>query len=319
MIEQQRETAVRICGRLSDERPSREGPSEPKGQGRLSPTELAYLAQSLRLDVLEMLHDRQSGHIGGAFSAAEILTVLYFQELRVRPREPVWPGRDRFILSKGHASALLYAVLAARGFLPREELATFRALNSRLQGHPSMHSLPGVDLSTGALGHGIPVGLGMAMASVQAGCPGGGFRVYVLTGDGCLQEGQSWEAAMAAAKFRPPGFTVLVDRNHVQLDGTTAEIMPMGSVTEKFAVFGWDVYAGTPDGHDPAAISEALAWARSTESDAPKVIVFDTVKGKGVSFMEGEHGWHGAPVDDESYAEAKNQLERRLSELEERL
>lgn len=314
MVEQQRATAARICGRVSIE-----GSSDSEERGNLSPAELAYLAQSLRLDVLEMLHDRQSGHIGGAFSAAEILTVLYFRELRIRPNDPVWPGRDRFILSKGHASAMLYAVLAARGYLPRAELGSFRALNSRLQGHPSMYSLPGVDLSTGALGHGIPVGLGMAMASAQEGCPGGGFRVYVLTGDGCLQEGQSWEAAMAAAKFRPPGFTVLIDRNHVQLDGRTDEIMPMGSVAEKFAAFGWDVYEGAADGHESADIIEALAWARSTDSDAPKVIVFDTVKGKGVSFMEGEHGWHGAPVDDESYTEAKLQLERRLTELEERL
>src|SRR5689334_6626466 len=185
---------------------------------------LQCLAQQFRVIVMDILHKKQTGHWGGAASAAELLAALYFDAMHVRPNEPDWPARDRLVLSKGHASCMLYTVLAHRGYFPAAELGTFRQLNSRLQGHPSMHATPGVEMSTGALGHGLSVALGMALAARLLQDP---FWTYVLIGDGDLNEGQTWEGIMAAAKFRPERLAVLVDYNRVQLDGPSSEIMPL--------------------------------------------------------------------------------------------
>jgi transketolase len=264
----------------------------------------AALARRFRMEMLDILHEKQTGHWGGASSACELVTALYFHRLAINPREPRRADRDRFILSKGHASLLLYTVLAHRGFFDPALLGGFRDLGSSLQGHPCMNKVPGVDMSTGALGHGLSVGLGMALASRLARKD---WKTYVMTGEGCLNEGQSWEALMCAAKYRAPGLTLMVDLNGVQLDGTSADIMPMEPLAEKLRAFGWLVLPGERDGHDMAAILRSFeeldglpAW--------PKAVIYRTVKGKGVSFMEGKNAWHGSPVDDESYARARPEL-----------
>jgi len=264
----------------------------------------AALAARFRIEMIDILHDKQTGHWGGASSACEILTALYFHRLRIDPRDPLSADRDRFVLSKGHASLLLYTVLARRGFFDPALLATFRDLDSRLQGHPAMHKTSGVDMSTGALGHGLSVGLGMALGARLAGRD---FRTYVMVGEGCLDEGQSWEALMAAGKFRPEGLTLLVDLNGVQLDGTSAEIMPLEPLEDKLRDFGWRVLSGTRDGHDMGAVFRSFEELDSLDA-WPRAVVYRTVKGRGVSFMEGRNAWHGAPVDDASYAIARPEL-----------
>jgi len=279
---------------------------------RRKAAELQYLAQQFRVTVLDILHERGTGHWGGASSAAELLSALYFDVLRVRPDEPHWPERDRLVVSKGHASCMLYTVLAHRGFLPVEELATFRQLDSRLQGHPCMHSTPGVDMSTGSLGHGLSVALGMALAA----------RVlrktwwsYVLIGDGDLNEGQTWEAIMAAAKFKPERLVVLVDYNKVQLDGPSDEIMPMDPLEDKLRAFRWNVASEVYDGHSVAGIFGSFEWIRR-QQDWPAAVIYRTHKGRGVSFMEDNAYWHGAPIDDASYAKARAELLATLAALE---
>jgi transketolase len=276
---------------------------------------MQYLAQQFRVEVLDILHDKGTGHWGGAASAAELLTALYFDALSVRPDDPSWPDRDRFVLSKGHASCMLYTVLAHRGYFPVDELATFRQLNSRLQGHPSMHCTPGVEMSTGALGHGTSVALGMALA---ARVKKKRYWSYVLIGDGDLNEGQTWEAIMAGAKFKPERLVVLVDYNKVQLDGPSSEVMPLDPLADKFRAFGWNVAPQTFDGHRIPDIVRSFDWVK-TQRDWPIAVVYETHKGRGVSFMEDSAYWHGAPVDDASYAKARAELLAKLSKLGESL
>ncbi len=266
-----------------------------------SADQMQRTAQALRRTILRMNYAAGSGHTGGSFSCAEILTVLYDEFLNVRPAEPGWPMRDRFVLSKGHAAPALYATLARKGFFDESLLMTLRKMGSPLQGHPVM-KLAGVDMSTGSLGMGLSVGLGMALA---ARVKSESWRVYVLCGDGELNEGQNWEALMALAKWRPANFTAIIDRNHVQLDGPEDLIMPMGDVAAKVESFG--LRALCCNGHDCAALRDTLQAAVAL--NAPAVIIAETVKGKGVSFMEGQSVWHGKPVDDDSFAKAMAELE----------
>lgn len=277
-----------------------------------NPAELACMAQKFRIEVMNILHSKGTGHWGGASSVADILTFLYFSRMNIRPEQPDWPERDRLVLSKGHASAMLYTVLAHRGYFPVDEVRTFRDINSRMQGHPCMNKTPGVEMSTGALGHGLSVGLGMALASQLS---GGIFWTYVIVGEGCLNEGQTWEAVMAAAKFRPKRLAVLVDHNKVQLDGDEKSIMPLDTLAERFQSFGWQTPGSVYDGHNPASIAESFNWLDSLD-EGPAVIIYNTIKGKGVSFMEHNHKWHGAPVTDEILAKARPELEETLKSME---
>jgi transketolase len=265
--------------------------------------QLGLFARNLRSAIIRMLYEAQSGHPGGSLSSVEILTVLYLEKMRFHPQHPTDADRDRLLLSKGHACPALYAVLAKLGVIPRAELGTLRRLGSRLQGHPDMTILPGIDISSGPLGLGLSAGLGMALA---ARLDGRAYRTYVLMGDGELQEGMVWEAAMAAAKYAAASLTAIVDLNGVQLDGRTEEVMPLGDVAAKFTAFGW--YAIDVDGHDIAALSEALD-AAAARREGPTVIIARTVKGKGVSFMEGQCAWHGQPLSREHYEQALRELE----------
>ncbi|MCL2057446.1 MAG: transketolase [Oscillospiraceae bacterium] len=249
-----------------------------------------------------MVYKAQSGHIGGSLSCAEILTVLYFSEMRVDPANSHWEDRDRFVASKGHCAPMLYAVLAKRGFFPEEELLTLRTLGSRLQGHPNMSTIKGVDISTGSLGMGLSVGLGMA---ISARLLGKGFYTYVLMGDGELQEGQVWESAMSASKFCVDNCIAIVDHNKVQLDGKVDDIMPLGDLALKWRSFGWNVIEA--DGHDVQDMLKAINHAKSVKK-TPSVIIADTVKGKGVSFMENNHKWHGAVIGKDDYESAMREL-----------
>ncbi|WP_020610978.1 transketolase [Sediminispirochaeta bajacaliforniensis] len=271
---------------------------------RFSPAELAALAAWFRMEMFDVLHQRGTGHWGGSASSAELTTALYFNRMNIRPDKPDWEDRDRFVLSKGHASVNLYTVLASRGYFPIEELPAFRTLGSRLQGHPCMAKLCGVDMSTGALGHGISVGLGMALAAQLSGRK---YWTYVMTGEGCLDEGQSWEALLMAAKYRPERFVLMVDYNKVQLDGTQDEILPLGPLVDKFRAFGWNVCPLSLDGNDTVDICRSFDWLDSDEI-WPKVVIYDTVKGKGVSFSEGKNTWHGAKITDEAFEKGKPEL-----------
>jgi transketolase len=264
--------------------------------------EVFQQCQRVRQRIIDMAHRAGSGHCGGSLSSVEILWTLYSQILRVRPNDPQWEDRDRFVLSKGHAAPALYAVLAERGFFDLAVLDTLRRAGSMLQGHPDMHKTPGVEMSTGSLGMGISAGIGMALGARLA---GKAFRVYVLVGDGELQEGQNWEALAAASKFALGRLTVIVDRNGVQLDGTVEQVMPMGDLAQKFRAFGWDVREC--DGHDCGQLRDAFL-ASANESDRPQAVIAHTVKGKGVSFMEGQSVWHGKPVLDDDYQRANAEL-----------
>jgi transketolase len=267
---------------------------------------LAELAQKVRIDVLEMVYGAQSGHLGGSFSAAEILVTLYYNRLNVDPENPSWPDRDRFVLAKGHAAPALYVVLAGLGFFPREELASLRQTGCILQGHPDMRKTPGVEMSTGSLGQGLSTAVGMALA---AQLDGKDYRVWVLLGDGELNEGQVWEAAAFAAGRGLSNLTAIVDYNKVQLDGPTVEVLPMEPVADKWRAFGWHVVEA--DGHCVKdllrAYDEAVAY-----NGGPTVILAHTVKGKGVSFMEGQAAWHGAAPNAQQYEQAMKELRRDL-------
>lgn len=249
--------------------------------------ELEDKARILRRHIIQMISAAGSGHPGGSLSAADIVAALYFQELRLDPARPDWPDRDRFVLSKGHAAPVLYAALAERGFFPVEELKGLRRLGSRLQGHPDMSKVPGVEMSTGSLGQGLSAANGMALA---ARLDGREYRVYVLLGDGEIQEGQVWEAAMAAAHYKLDNVTALLDHNGYQIDGPVREIMSPEPVADKWRAFGWHVIE--IDGHSMDQILGALAEARATRG-RPTMVVAETVKGRGVSFMEGQVDWHG--------------------------
>lgn len=265
-------------------------------------TQLAQHAGNIRQEIVKMVAAANSGHPGGSLSAADILTVLYFHEMNVDPNHVDNPDRDRFILSKGHASPVLYATLAEKGYLPKDELKTFRKLNSRLQGHPSKKLLPGVEQSTGSLGQGLSSANGMALA---ARLDKRDSRVYVVMGDGEIQEGMVWEAAMAAGHYKLDNLVAFVDYNHLQIDGNVEDIMNVHPVDEKFRAFNWHVI--TIDGHDFEQIAAALAEARTVKGK-PTCIVANTVKGKGVSYMENNCGWHGTAPNDEQLAQALAEL-----------
>jgi transketolase len=269
--------------------------------------ELHAIACQLRLDSLEMIHRRRNGHPGGSLSIAEILSVLYFRHLRIRPGEPGWTERDRFILSKGHASAILYAALARRGYFPLEDLALWGQLDAHLQAHPDRLKTPGVDMTTGLLGHGVSIGVGLALSARARGL---GYRPYVLLGDGECQAGVIWEGAMAAGKFGLDNLTVIVDANGIQLDGPVAQVMPLEPLAEKWRAFRFEVCE--IDGHDVRQVISALALA-SQVAGQPTAVIARTVKGKGVSFMENRSRWHGIAPSDSEYAQASAELEAALA------
>ncbi len=261
------------------------------------------LAHNLRKTMVTMVHKAGSGHIGGSLSVCDILTVLYFRELRLDPRHPDDPDRDRLLLSKGHAAPALYAVLAKRGYFPEEELLTLRQTGTRLQGHPDKLKVPGVEISAGSLGMGVSVGIGIALGAKKQGKT---FRVWVVTGCGELDEGQNWEAFMAAKKYALDNLTVIVDYNRMQNDGSNEDIMPLGDVPRKLEAFGWNVIPC--DGHDHEALLEAIQSAKSFRS-GPSAIFARTVKSKGVPFMENDWSWHGKLIDDASFERALRELE----------
>ncbi len=268
-------------------------------------TDIAYLKQmaaSIRIDCLKMIHRAGSGHPGGSLSAVEILTALYFHKMRIDPQNPRWPDRDRFILSKGHAAPAVFAVLAHRGFFPLSELDSFRRPDGNLQATVSINT-PGGDMTVGSLGQYLSVGAGMALAGRM---DGKRYKVYVLLGDGELQEGQVWEAAMAAAHLELGCLVAILDNNQVQMCGPTDEIMSLGDTEAKFRAFGWKVVR--IDGHDLGRIIEALDAIPEQPRAKPTIIIADTIKGKGVSYMEGKAAWHGGAPTDEQLAQALAEL-----------
>jgi transketolase len=259
-------------------------------------------ARIVRRHIVEMLHEAASGHPGGSLSAVEIVTALYFGGvLRHDPAQPDWRDRDRFVLSKGHGVPVQYAALAMAGYFPLDELRTLRKIDSRLQGHPVLGTAPGIEASTGSLGQGLSIGLGMALA---ARLDGSDYRVFVLLGDGECQEGQVWEAAMAAGHHRPDNLIVIVDYNKFQLDGAIEDIIGLEPFAAKWESMGWTTRE--VDGHDMQQVLDALAWA--TDAGAPACIIAHTVKGKGVSFMEGENAYHGVAPSDEELPRALGEL-----------
>ncbi|TVQ21926.1 MAG: transketolase [Spirochaetaceae bacterium] len=268
----------------------------------LSLDELAERARQIRLNVLDMVYAVQSGHIGGSFSEAEILAALYYRILRIRPEEPKWADRDRFILSKGHACPGLYSVLAMKGFFPIETLATLRQFGSPLQGHPVI-KCPGIDMTTGSLGIGFGIAVGIALEAARSNRE---YDVYTLVGDGELNEGIIWEVAGTANKYRLGNLVAIVDRNTVQNDGPCDDIMPTEPIDRKFEAFGWTVQK--IDGHDMRQVVDALETARD-HRDGPYCIVAYTAKGKGVSFMENDAHWHGKAPDESQYAAARAELD----------
>lgn len=261
-------------------------------------------AKELRIDIVKMICKSNSGHPGGSLSIVDILTALYYGEMNIDPSNPKMDGRDKFVLSKGHAAPALYAVLAHKGYFDKELLGTLRQYGSILQGHPDMKKVPGVEISTGSLGQGLSVANGMAMG---ARLQGNDSRVYVVMGDGELQEGQVWEAAMTSAHYKLDNLTAFVDYNNLQIDGKVSDVMDVSSVEEKFKAFGWNVLS--IDGHNFEEIFEAIAKAKAHKGQ-PTMIVANTVKGKGVDFMENACGWHGNAPSKEETERAIEQLSR---------
>lgn len=272
--------------------------------------ELAVTAAKIRLAALDAVHTAASGHIGGSLSVTDLLTVLYFEKMRIDPKNPQDPNRDRFVLSKGHCTPALYPTLALRGYFPTEDLKLFRSIEGHLSGHAEMHHVNGVDMSTGSLGQGLSVAVGMAMAGK---IDQKDYRVYAAMGDGEIEEGQIWEAGMAAAKYRLDNLCGIIDVNGLQIDGATAEVMPSEPLDQKWASFGWNVIK--IDGHDMNAISDALDAAEACKGK-PTMILAKTVKGKGVSYMENNAGWHGKAPNDEQYEIGRAELTAALKDLE---
>ena len=272
--------------------------------------QLQITACKVRMGVIESTYGAKAGHPGGSLSAAEVYTYLYFKEMNIDPKNPKWEDRDRFVLSKGHTTPGLYSVLANRGFFPVEDLPTFRHIDSYLQGHPNMNTVPGVDMSTGSLGQGISVATGMALAAKHTGKAN---RVYALLGDGEIQEGQVWEACMAAAHYKLDNFCIIVDNNGLQIDGNIADVMSPYPIVDKLVAFGFEVAA--VDGHNFDELEAAFNKARQTKGK-PFAIVMKTIKGKDVSFMENDAGWHGKAPNDAEYAQAMSELKAQLAELE---
>ena len=259
-------------------------------------------ATRARLLALQCVHEAASGHPGGSMSCMDLLTVLYFGVMRIDPDAPHAPNRDRFVLSKGHCTPALYSVLALRGFFPLDDLHKFRSIDDHYSGHPDMVHVKGVDMSTGSLGQGISAAVGMALAGKM---DNKAYRVYTILGDGEIEEGQTWEAAMSASKFGADHLIGILDNNGVQLDGTLEEIMTMGDIGAKWKAFGWNVIPC--DGHDVEDFCRAVEEAKKTKG-RPSLILAATVKGKGVSFMEGKNTWHGKAINDNEYAQAKAEL-----------
>ena len=258
-------------------------------------------ALELRRDILRMLYGAQCGHPGGSLSCVELMMALYYRVANVDPHNPREENRDRIILSKGHACPTQYAILADMGFFPREDLWSLRQINSHLQGHPDMHKTPGIDASTGSLGQGVAVAGGIALAAKHQ---GKNYHVYAITGDGETQEGLVWEAAMSASHYKLDNLVFMLDHNGLQIDGSNDEVMSLGNIVKKFDAFGFECFE--VDGHDIDAIVKAL---KAPVEGKPKFICCNTVKGKGVSFMENQFGWHGSPMN-------KEQFEKALSEQE---
>ena len=266
--------------------------------------ELSRMANEVRKGIVTAVHGAKAGHPGGSLSAADIFTYLYFEEMNIDPKDPKKPDRDRFVLSKGHTAPGLYSALAYRGYFPVEDLPTLRHLGSYLQGHPCMQEVPGVDMSSGSLGQGISAAVGMALGARMSGAD---FRVYTLLGDGEIEEGQVWEAAMFAGHRKLDNLVVIVDNNGLQIDGKIEDVCSPYPIDEKFRAFNFHVV--NIDGNDMQQIREAFAEARSTKG-MPTAIIAHTLKGKGVSFMEGQAGWHGKAPNDEEYKIAMADLER---------
>lgn len=272
--------------------------------------QLKIAATKARMGIIEGTYNAKSGHPGGSLSITDVLTYLYFEKMNIDPNEPDRKDRDRFVLSKGHAAPALYSVLALRGFFSTDEIKKLRKPNEMLQGHPSI-SIPGVDMSTGSLGQGISTACGMALAAKLDGAK---YNVYAALGDGEIEEGQVWEAAMFAAHKKLDNLTIVVDFNNLQIDGTLDEVNSPCPIDEKFAAFGWDVTV-IDDGNDFDQIEKAFDHT-STVTGKPSVIIAKTAKGKGVSFMENQVGWHGKAPDATQYADAMNELNAKLAELE---
>ncbi len=272
--------------------------------------QLQILACKIRKGILEGVHSAKAGHPGGSLSATELFTYLYFQEMHVDPKNPQWNDRDRFVLSKGHTAPGLYAALAHRGFFPVEDLPQLRHLGSYLQGHPNMNTVPGVDMSTGSLGQGISVAAGMALSAKYQKKD---YRVYTLLGDGEIQEGQVWEACMLAAHYKLDNLCIIVDNNGLQIDGNIADVMSPYPIVDKLLAFGFDVQA--IDGHDFDQLEKAFHHARNIKGQ-PSAIVMSTTKGKGVSYMENNAGWHGKAPNDGEFEQAMAELNACLAELE---
>lgn len=272
--------------------------------------QLSLQACKVRQHIIEGTFNAKSGHPGGSLSAADIITYLYFKEMRVDPKNPKWEDRDRFVLSKGHAAPALYGALAVKGFFPEDEIKNLRKPGSFLQGHPDMKGVPGVDMSTGSLGQGVSCAVGMALAGKVTGRD---YRVYAVLGDGEIQEGQVWEAAMFAAHKKLDNLTIFIDNNNLQIDGTMDEVNSPYPIPEKFEAFGW--HTVEIDGHDFDQMEKAVEEAKSVK-DKPTAVIMHTVKGKGVSFMEDQVGWHGVAPNAEQYENAMNELKAQYSALE---
>ncbi len=269
---------------------------------------LENIANDIRIDVIEQVYSAQSGHPGGALSCADILAVLYFNQMNIDPKKPDSQERDRFVLSKGHCSTALYAVLARKGYFSRELLKDFRKIGSNMQGHPDMNKVPGVDMTTGSLGQGLSASVGMALASKMNSA---GYRVYCLVGDGEIEEGQIWEAAMSASKNKLDNICLIVDHNHLQIDGNVENVAGLMDIKEKFESFGF--YALTVDGNNIESLIHAFDTVKQKKG-MPSVIIAETVKGKGVSFMENDASWHGKAPNEEQYKQAINELKLKYIE-----
>lgn len=272
--------------------------------------ELEIAATKVRIGVIEGVHSAKAGHPGGSLSAADLLTYLYTHRMNVDPKNPSDPKRDRLVLSKGHAAPVLYSVLALRGFFPMEEMKTLRKIDSRLQGHPDLNKIPGVDMTTGSLGQGISAACGMALSG-KISCDH--YKVYAVLGDGEIQEGEVWEAAMFAAHYKLDNLVAVVDNNNLQIDGKITEVMSPYPIDEKFKAFGWHVI--NINAHDFSEMEKAFNEAE-TVTGKPMMIVMKSTKGKGVSFMEDQVGWHGKAPNDEQYKIAIDELNAHLAELQ---
>ncbi|WP_372442172.1 transketolase [Metabacillus bambusae] len=272
---------------------------EVKKMKNISIEELKDIAIEMRKTAITMIHKAQSGHPGGSLSAADLMTALYFKEMNIDPNNPTWEDRDRFVLSKGHVCPIQYSALALKGYVPYDTIYTLREYGSPFQGHPDMKKCPGIDISTGSLGQGLSCGVGMAIAGKR---DKKDYRVFSLVGDGECQEGQIWEAAQTAVKYQLDNLVVFVDNNRLQIDGFCDEIMPLQDLEKKFEAFGFETKR--INGHSMAEIIETLDEIRVAQNGKPKCVVLDTVKGKGVSYMEDVADWHGVAPNDEEYKQA---------------